>query len=121
VPTVWVAEACNRDWSEREVNAYEYGQGKVWKALGGASWTGDDPDFLPVYLAYGLSQGPKVNVHLWDFTEAVKFWTNGKHPNHGFAWYCQYHENDIWRAAPTRRAKDVKERPALMVIYEPMP
>ena len=42
---------------------------------------GDDPDFLPVYLAHGPSQG-KVNT--WDFTHAVRFWTDGKHANHGF-------------------------------------
>ena len=39
---------------------------------------GDDPDFLPIYLAHGPSQG-KVNT--WDFTHAVRFWTDGQHAN----------------------------------------
>jgi hypothetical protein len=114
--TTFIAEACNRDWDEAEINAYQYAKGKVWKELGGANWSGDDPDFLPQILAYGRSQG---NVNVWDFTEAVKFWTDGTHANHGFSWYCQYHFKDFWRTAPSRRAKNVKERPALMVIYEP--
>ncbi|HVR87397.1 MAG TPA: hypothetical protein VMU54_23935, partial [Planctomycetota bacterium] len=79
-PTMWVAEPCNRPWVETEVNAYEYAKDRFWKAIGG-QYYGDDPDFLPVYLAFGPGQG-KVNV--WDFTEAVRFWTAGKNDNHGF-------------------------------------
>jgi len=111
---VWVAEACNREWSEYEVNAYEYAKDKFWKAISGWFWTGDDPDFLPLYLAHGPSQG---NANTWDFTEAVKWWTDGKHVNHGFFWHND--GQDFWSGGcPTREAKDVKTRPALMVIYE---
>ena len=75
-PNMWVVEPCNRPWEEYEVNAYEYAKDKFWKAIGG-QYYGDDPDFLPVYLAHGPSQG-KVNV--WDFTNAVRFWTDARQP-----------------------------------------
>src|SRR5207249_4878143 len=84
MPTLWVAEACNRPWQEFEVNGYQYANDKFWKSVGGlsaVSYAADDPDFLPLYLAYGPGQG-RVNV--WDFTQAVKFWTDAKHENHGF-------------------------------------
>jgi hypothetical protein len=74
---------------------------------------GDDPDFLPLYLAHGPGGG-KVNV--WDFREAVKFWTDGKHANHGFMLHCD--SRDYMRAH-TREAKEIKDRPALLVIYDP--
>jgi len=116
-PNMWVAEACNRPWVEPEVNAYEYAHDKYWKSVGGfmgaVSYEGDDPDFRPIYLAYGPSTG-KVNV--WDFTEAVRFWTDGKHPNHGFV----LHGNgkDYMRAF-TREFKEIQKRPMMLVIYEP--
>jgi hypothetical protein len=112
-PNVWVVEPCNRPWVEEEVNAYEYARDKFWKAIGGMYW-GEDPDFLPVYLAYGPSQG---KVNWWDFTEAVRFWTDGRHPNHGF----MLHGNagDWMARAHSREAKEVKDRPAVWVIYEP--
>jgi WD40 repeat protein len=112
MPNLWVAEPCNRPWEEYEVNAYQYARDKFWKAVGGM-YHGDDPDFLPLYLAHGPGGG-KVNV--WDFREAVKFWTDGKHANHGFMLHCD--SRDYMRAH-TREAKEIKDRPALLVIYDP--
>jgi hypothetical protein len=113
-PNMWVAEACNRQWDEYEVNAYEYARGKFWKAVGGMDWAGDDPDFHPLYLAHGPSQG-KVNS--WDFTHAVRFWTDGKHVNHGFMLHGDG-QDWIGRAC-SRESAVVKDRPALLVIYVP--
>ena len=114
-PTMWVAEACNRPWNEEEINGYQYDKDKFWKAAGGMDWSGSDPDFLPLYLAYGPSQG---NVNTWDFTEAVKYWTNPANKNHGFFWHCT--PKDFWTGSnPTREAANIKDRPALMVIYAP--
>jgi len=48
----------------------------------------DDPDFLPEFLAYGPGQG---KVNWWDFTEAIRLWMNGKHPNHG----CMLHGDSM--------------------------
>jgi hypothetical protein len=112
-PTMWVAEPCNRPWEEYEVNAYEYAKDKFWKAIGGMYY-GDDPDFLPLFLAYGPGGGDKANA--WDFTEAVKFWTDGKRVNHGFMLHGDSHD---YMMAWTREAPEVKNRPALLVIYEP--
>jgi hypothetical protein len=112
-PNMWVAEACNRPWEETEVNAYEYARGKFWRAVGGMHWDGPDPDFLPLYLAHGPSQG---RVNTWDFTHAVRYWTDGKHPNHGFMLHGDSHD---WIRAWYREAPNVKDRPALLVIYEP--
>jgi hypothetical protein len=111
-PNMWVAEACNRPWHEYEVNAYEYAHDKFWKQIGGMYW-GEDPDFLPIYLAYGQSGG---TANVWDFTEAVRFWTDGKHANHGF----MLHGNGVdYMIAHMREASDIKTRPAVFVIYEP--
>jgi hypothetical protein len=113
-PTMWVAEACNRPWDEYEVNAYQYAKEKYWKAIGGQFY-GDDPDFMPLYLAYGPSQGL---VNTWDFTEAVRWWTDPVHENFGFFFHTT--PDDYWPgASPTRESKNVKSRPAVMVIYEP--
>jgi hypothetical protein len=111
-PTMWVVEPCNRPWEEYEVNAFEYARGKFWKDVGGMDW-GDDGDFAPVFLAHGPGQG-KVNA--WDFAEAVRYWTDGKHPNHGFMLHGDSHDYMI---AHTREAKEVKDRPAVLVVYEP--
>jgi hypothetical protein len=111
-PTMWVAEACNRPWEEFEVNAYEYARDRFWKEIGGA-WYGEDPDFLPVYLAHGPG-APGVSA--WDFTEAVRFWTEGKHPNHGF---MLHGDSKDYMRAWSREAPDVKNRPALLVVYSP--
>jgi hypothetical protein len=110
-PTMWVVEPCNRPWEEYEANAFEYAKDKFWKNIGGYHW-GEDADFLPIFLAYGPSQG-KVNT--WDFAEAVRFWTDGKHANHGFMLHGDAHDYMI---AHSREAKEIKDRPAVLVIYE---
>jgi hypothetical protein len=112
-PTMWVAEGCNRPWNETEVNAYEYAAGKFWKAIGGMYYA-TDPDFLPLYLAYGPGGGNGANV--WDFAEAVRFWTDGKHPNHGFMLHGNSHD---YMHAWAREAPVAKNRPALLVAYVP--
>jgi len=112
-PNLWVAEPCNRPWVENEVNAYEYAKDKFWGAPGGMTW-GEDGDFLPTYLAHGPGNAP---VSTWDFTEAVKFWTEGRHPNHGF----MLHGDSFHYMGRThcRESKDVRSRPAILVVYEP--
>ena len=112
-PNLWVAEPCNRDWEEDSANCYFYAKGKHWKAVSGLYY-GDDPDFWPVFIAHGPAGGGTVSA--WDFTAAVKFWLDGRHANHGFFLYGD--SNDYMRMY-TPRAKDIKLRPAIMVIYEP--
>ena len=112
-PNMWVVEPCNRPWDEYEVNAYQYAPGKFWKAIGGWYY-GDDPDFLPIYLAHGPSQGL---VNSWDFAHAVRFWTDGKQSNHGFMLHGD--AGDWLMRAHSREAKEVKDRPAVWVAYEP--
>ncbi len=115
-PNMWVAEACNRPWVETEVNGYEYARDKFWKTVGGMgaeSYEGADPDFLPIYIAHGPSTGV---VNVWDFTDAVKFWLDGAHPNHGFFFHG---DSTDYIMTFTYECKDVKQRPAIMVIYEP--
>jgi len=112
-PNMFAAEACNRPWVEGEANCYRYAKGKLWRNVSGQYYEGDDPDYLPLYLAYGPAQG-KTNV--WDFTEAVKWWVEGGHPNHGFF----LHGDAVFYARTfTKQCKEVAKRPALMVIYEP--
>jgi hypothetical protein len=111
-PTMWVVEPCNRPWEEYEVNAYQYAKDKFWKDVGGMSW-GEAPDFSPVFLAYGPGQG-KVNT--WDFAEAIRYWIDGKHVNHGF----MLHGNgQDYMIGHTREAVELKNRPAVLVIYIP--
>jgi hypothetical protein len=111
-PTMWVVEPCNRPWVEHEVNAFQYAKEKFWKQVGGFHWA-DDPDFLPVFLAHGPGRG---KVNWWDFTLAVRFWTNGDHPNHGF----MLHGDALdYMTGYTSKAKDMKNRPAVLVIYDP--
>ena len=107
-----MAEPCNRPWEEYEVNAFQYAKDRFWKEIGGFHW-GDDPDFLPIFLAYGPGQ-PKANC--WDFAEAVRFWVSGKHPNHGF---MLHGDSKDYMIAHTRGATEIKDRPAVLVIYEP--
>ena len=52
---------------------------------------------------------------MWDFTEAVKFWADGKHANHGF---MLHGDSKDWFRAYFREAEKVKDRPALLVAYE---
>jgi len=113
-PNMWVAEPCNRDWSENSINCYFYAPGKRWKAVNGIYY-GADPDFWPIYIAYGPGGGGAVT--LLDFTEALKFWLDGKkHANHGF---FLYGDGNDGMQMHTHRAKNLKKRPALLVIYEP--
>ena len=112
-PNVWVAEACNRPWVEGEVNAYEYAKDRFWTATGGMNWDGLDPDFLPVLLASGPARAPACS---WDFTEAVRWWTDGVHPNHGFLLHGS--GGPLLRLF-TKESKDAKLRPLLLVVYEP--
>lgn len=109
---MWVAEACNRPWVEDEVNTYWFAKDKFWKETGGMDWSGDDPDFLPIYLAHGPG---REGCNVWDFTEAVKFWTDGKHANHGF---MLHGDSKDWFKAYFREAEKIKDRPALLVVYE---
>ena len=111
-PTMWVVEACNRAWEEYEVNAFQYAKDKFWKQVGGFHW-GDDPDFLPMFLAYGPGRG---KVSWWDFTVAVGYWTSGDHPNHGF---MLHGDSRDYMTAYAREARDLKNRPAVLVIYVP--
>jgi hypothetical protein len=110
---MWVAEACNRSWDEYTVNAYWYAKDKFWKDVGGMDWSGADPDFLPIYLAHGPG---REGCNAWDFTEAVKFWTDGTPANHGFMLHGD--SKDYFRAH-FRETEKVKDRPALLVVYEP--
>jgi hypothetical protein len=111
-PNMWVVEPCNRPWEEHEANAYQYARDKFWKEIGGFHW-GEDPDFLPIFLAHGPGQ-PKVNS--WDFVEAVRFWTDGKHANHGF---MLHGDSKDYMTAHSREAREIRDRPAVLVIYEP--
>jgi len=110
---LWVAEPCNRDWDETFAHCYAYARGKHWKAVNGLYY-GKDPDFWPVYLAHGPAGGGAVSV--WDFTGALKFWLDDKYANHGF--FLHGDSNDYMRMY-THRAKEIKQRPAVLVIYEP--
>jgi len=114
----FVAEFCNRPWKEAEVNTFEYARDQFWQELHGASWDGTDPDFLPMFIAHGPSQG---TTNGWDFTQAVKWWTDGKHPNHGFTLYNGVRTNVDYLWVHSCRTKEVRLRPAMMVIYEPKP
>jgi hypothetical protein len=111
-PTMWVVEACNRPWEEMEVNAFEYARGKFWKEAGGMDW-GEDGDFSPHFLAHGPGTG---KASTWDFTHAVRYWTEGKHANHGFMLHGDSHD---YMVAHSREAKAVMDRPAVYVIVEP--
>ncbi len=115
-PAFYVAEACNRDWDEAVANGIECAKDKFWKEVCGECWTGNDPDFLPLVIAYGQA-GYDQNV--FDFiTHAVKRWVEGRQPNCGFTMYSfpPYMEFcHVW----TRYAPNIKNRPALMVVYEP--
>jgi hypothetical protein len=112
----FVAEPCNRPWKEKEANTFEYAKDHFWKELHGMDWDGDDPDFLPLFIAHGPSQG---TANVWDFTQALRWWTDGKHPNYGFTLNNAINGSmSDGLVAYTSRAKEVRRRPALMVIYE---
>jgi hypothetical protein len=111
-PNVFVAEPCARPWVEEEANCYEYAAGKFWKAVSG-TYHGEDADFPPLYLAYGPTGAPAC---AWDFTEAVKYWVEGRNPNHGF--FLHGDSGDYLRVH-SRESADEKKRPALLVAYVP--
>ena len=111
-PNVWVAEPCNRPWDEDGANGYEYAPGRYWKAVNG-TYYGKDPDFFPVYLAQGSSGWP---VSEWDFTEALRYWMNPEHPNHGF---LLHGDSQDYMRIHSREAKEPSKRPALLVLYTP--
>jgi hypothetical protein len=114
-PTLFVAEPCNRPWQEYEMNSFEYARDRFWKEAWGMSWNGPDPDFLPLFIAHGPSQG---RANTWDFTRAVAYWTDGQHKNFGFTLYAASQYLDyLW--VYTRETKEVKNRPTLFVIYVP--
>jgi hypothetical protein len=47
----------------------------------------------------------------------VKFWTDGRHENHGFMLHGDsFH---YMGRAHNRESKEIRSRPALLVIYEP--
>lgn len=112
-PNLWVTEPCNRDWDPTCANCYFYAQGKHWKGVSGLYY-GEDPDFWPVFLSHGPAGGGAVSV--WDFTEGVKFWRDGKQANHGF--FLHGDSSDYMRMY-TPKARNIKHRPALLVIYDP--
>ena len=115
-PTLVVTEPCNRPWKEYEVTVFEYAKGRFWKDFASQSW-GEDSDCGAVYLSYGPGSG---NANSWDFTHAVRYWTEGKRPNHGFIISSPgkyLHALSIF----TYRCRDLKSRPCVAVIYEPKP
>lgn len=113
-PSMWVVEPCNRPWEENEVNAFQYAKDKFWKEIGGFHKGDEDPDFLPIFLAFGPGRPGKVST--WDFTQAVRYWTDGKHDNHGF---MLHGDAGDYMTAWTREATEIKNRPAVFVIYVP--
>jgi len=112
-PTMWVVEPCNRPWEEYEVNAFQYAKDKFWTGIGGG-FSEDDPDYLATFLAFG--PGRPGRLHTLDFANAVRFWTDGKHVNHGF----MLHGDGVgYMVAFSREAADVRNRPMVLVSYVP--
>jgi hypothetical protein len=112
-PNLWVCEPCHRDWDPKSANCCSYAPGKLWKSVNGLYY-GEDPDYFPVYLACGPAGTGAASV--WDFTEALRFWTDGTHENHGFFFYGD--STDYMRIF-TPKAKEVKRRPTILVVFEP--
>ena len=123
-PNMWVAEACRRPWVEMEANGYEYAHDRFWKAMSG-QYYGQDPDYLPLFLAHGPANGREFShpsedpAVWWDFTEAVRFWTDGRRQNHGFFLHGGGGDSPLYLRSYTCQAKEIEKRPALLVIYEP--
>jgi hypothetical protein len=113
-PTMFVVEPCNRPWKEYEVNVFEYAKDCFWNEYAAETW-GEGGDCDAVLLAHGPSGGKASS---WDFAEAVRYWTDGKHANNGFILYGSPNYVDYLHAA-TRECPVVANRPAVMVIYEP--
>jgi len=116
-PTLYIAMPVNRPWVENEASGFEWARDRFWKETCAMSWDGDDPDLLPIVLAYG---GTGLNFGEWNFTRLVDYFVNGDRPNWGFTLACPsgyFHNNSVW----TSEAPVLKNRPALMVIYESRP
>jgi len=111
-PNMWVVEPCRRAWDEQAANCYYYAPEKLWAAHNGCSY-GDDGDFCPVYVAHGPGGAGEASV--WDFLDAVKFWTCGRHENHGFMLHGDSHDH---MQIHSRESQELKKRPAVLVIYE---
>lgn len=109
---LWVAEPCNRAFDPAAANCYRYAAGRQWQAVNGLYY-GEDPDSFPVWAELGPGGGGAVSA--WDFTPLVQAWVDGQYPNHGLFFHGVY---DYMRMF-TNVAKDVKQRPAVLVIYEP--
>ena len=88
------------------------------RATGGAGTGGKSNDSVGGSSAIGaggtLAGGGAVST--WDFTDALKFWTDGQHANHGF---FLYGDGVDYMSMFTPLAKDAKTRPAILVVYEP--
>ena len=109
---MWIVEPCVRPWVEGEANGYEFAKGKLWRAVNG-TYYGEDPDFLPLFLASGPGGAP---VNEWDFTEAVRFWTEGGRENHGF---MLHGDSQDYMRVHSRESKELRKRPAVAVVYVP--
>jgi hypothetical protein len=59
---------------------------------------------------------PRCKHTWWDFTLAIRSWTGGEHPNHGF---MLHGDSRDYMIAHSREAKDIQNGPAVLVIYEP--
>jgi len=124
-PAFLYCEPCNRPWVESEMNGIEYAKGKFWKEIDGMDWGDADPaspgyaatgpDFPPLIVAWGQAG---YNIDTLDFTAAVKYWASGGRANHGWV-MCSpgtaMEYTHIW----SRESANVKDRPALMIVYEP--
>jgi hypothetical protein len=114
-PAFLYCEPCNRPWVEAEMNGIEYAKGKFWKEIDGMDWSGADPDFPPLIVAYGQAG---LEIDTLDFTEALKYWTSGEHENHGWV-MCSSGTAMEYTHIFSREAANVKDRPAILVVYEP--
>lgn len=54
-------------------------------------------------------------MNTWDFADAVRYWTIGNHENHDF---MLHGDSKDYMIAFAGEAEDVKNRPAVFVIYE---
>ena len=70
---------------------------------------------MRVLPSYGPGTG-KANS--WDFTHAIRYWTEGKHPNHGFI-LSSPGKYSAALSVFTYRCGDLRSRPCVAVIYEP--
>jgi hypothetical protein len=64
-------------------------------------------------MPHGCSKG---KVRWRDFTLAVRYRRSGDHPNHGFMLHGDSRDP---MTAHTREAREITNRPAVLVIYGP--